>query len=68
MEAAALSPQIAALARELARSGQYGNWASVRTRLIQLGFAEIDALASPEISEEVNDICAKCYRPPGVTD
>ena len=48
-------------ARNLARTGEYGGWPSVRTRLIQLGFAEVEVLAPPDLVAEIGALCARHY-------
>jgi hypothetical protein len=61
MDAPALSRELFTLARELARSGAFGNWSAVKTRLIQLGFAEVELLAPPELVAEIGALCARYY-------
>jgi hypothetical protein len=68
MHATAPSRDLYDRARSLARTGEYGCWPSVRTRLIQLGFAEIVVMASNELAAEINALCALYYRPSGDSD
>jgi hypothetical protein len=68
MHAIAPSRDLFERARNLARTGEYGSWPSVRTRLIQLGFAEIGVMASAELAAEINALCGLYYRPSGAGD
>lgn len=68
MDAPALSREVFDLARELARSGAYGNWGAVKTRLIQMGFAEVEILAPPDVIAEIDALCARHYVGSGYSD
>jgi hypothetical protein len=68
MDAPALSRELFTLARELAKSGAFGNWNAVRTRLIQLGFAEVEILAPPDLVAEIGALCARHYAGSGLSD
>jgi hypothetical protein len=56
------------LARSLARTGKYDDWAAVRARLTQLGFESIEAVATPEFIVEIDQICAHCHAGSGNGD
>jgi hypothetical protein len=48
------------LARSLARTGTYRDWAAVHARLVQLGFVDVEAVANAQFIVEINQICARC--------
>ena len=56
------------LARSLARTGQYSDWPAVHARLTELGFADIEAVVTPQVVAEITEICTQRHAAEGSSD
>lgn len=60
--------RLLALASSLARTGQYSDWPTVRARLTELGFVDIEAVVTPQFVAEISEICTRSRTADGPRD